>query len=133
MDIERSKQGSKEANLLPVINVVFLLLIFFLVTGTIEKFDIIPVEVPVADSGKILDAGHIVVVLGQYDEVIVNDELIDISELEPRVKAMLENNPRKIISLKADSRMEAERMITVMNRLREAGGENLSIVTQSLN
>jgi biopolymer transport protein ExbD len=132
MDFPRSKQMTREINMIPLINLIFILLIFFLVGGTIQKFDIIPVEVPVAESGKVIDEGHISVVLGQYDEMILNDELIDDSELEKRVAKMLESNPRKVISLKADARMPASKMINVMNRLRDAGGQNLSLTTQSL-
>lgn len=131
MDIERSKQLSKEINLVPLINVIFILLIFFLMAGTIQKFEIIPVELPVAESGKVLDEGHIVIVLGQYDEVLINDELSDLSSLATAVTEMLKNNPRKIISLKADARLPAKKVIDVMNILRDAGGQNLSLVTQS--
>lgn len=133
IDIERSKQMTREISMIPLINLVFLLLIFFLVSGTIEKFDIIPLEIPVADSGKILDEGHIVVVLGQYDEVILNDELIALDQLAPKVTEMLESNPRKIISLRADARLEASKMVRVMEMLRKAGGNNLSLITRSLN
>ena len=133
MQIERAKQLSREINMIPLINLVFLLLIFFLVAGSIEKFDIIALEVPVADSGKVLDEGHIVIVLGRYDEVILNDELVAKTDLKSLVAEQLKNNPRKIITLKADARLDAKKMIEVMNMLREAGGQNLSLVTQSLN
>ena len=134
MDIERSKQLSREITMLPLINIIFLLLIFFLIAGTVQKFEVIDVVVPVADSGKILEEGPIVVVLGQYDEVLLNDELIKLSELKPRVMQLLKDsqNPNRLITLKADARMQAERMIGVMNQLRDAGGKNLSLVTQSL-
>ncbi len=132
MDIERSKQLNREINLVPLINVIFMLLIFFLMAGSIQKFEIIQVDLPIADSGKVLDEGHIVIVLGKYNEVLLNDELIDLADLQPRAKKLLINNPRKIISLKADANLEAKRVIDVMNILREVGGENLSLVTQSL-
>jgi biopolymer transport protein ExbD len=132
VEIERSKQLSREINLVPLINVIFILLIFFLLAGSIQKFEIIEVSLPVADSGKVLDEGHIVIVLGHYDEVLLNDDLIHLDVLQEEVVRLLKNNPRKIISLKADARLEAKRVIDVMNLLRDAGGQNLSIVTQSV-
>jgi biopolymer transport protein ExbD len=131
MDIERSKQLNKDINLIPLINVIFILLIFFLIAGSIEKFEVIQVDLPVAKSGKVLDQGHLVVVLGQYDEVLLNDELITLDALQPLASKLLKDNPRKIISLKADAELEAKRVIDVMNLLRSAGGQNISIVTQS--
>lgn len=132
MEIERSKQITREINMIPLINLVFLLLIFFLVAGTIEKFDVINVDIPIADSGKVLDEGHIVIVLGYYDEVLLNDELISLDEMQQTVKALLVENPQKIISLKADAKLDANRMVEVLELIRSAGGENLSIITQSV-
>ena len=132
MELDRSKRMTREISMIPLINLVFLLLIFFLVAGTIEKFDIIAVDLPVADNGKILDEGHIVIVLGQYNEILLNDELVSIDELRTNITALLANNSRKIISLKADSRLEASKMVAIMDLLRVAGGQNISIITQSL-
>mgnify|MGYP000676843875 CR=1 FL=1 len=131
MDIERSKQLNREINLVPLINVIFMLLIFFLMAGSIQKFEIIQVDLPIANSGKVLDEGHLVIVLGKYDEVLLNDELIDLKDLPAKAGKLLKDNPRKIISLKADAKLEAKRVIDIMNLLREAGGQNLSLVTQS--
>ncbi len=132
MEINRSKRMTREISMIPLINLVFLLLIFFLVAGTIEKFDIIAVDIPVADNGKVLDEGHIVIVLGQYNEILVNDELIGAKNLQATITQLLRDNPRKVISLKADSRIEASKLVAVMDVLRLAGGSNLSIITQSL-
>jgi biopolymer transport protein ExbD len=131
-DLNRSKRMTKEISMIPLINLVFLLLIFFLVAGTIEKFDIIAVDIPVADNGRPLDAGQINIVIGQYNEILLNDELVTIEQLRDRVKASLSSNPHKIISLKSDSRLEASKMVAIMDLLRIAGGRNLSIITQSL-
>ncbi len=132
MEINRSKQGKKEVNMLPLINLVFLLLIFFLVAGTIEKFDIIPLEIPVAESGKVLDEGELVIILGQHDELIVNDELLQEQEFADFIADKLKENPDRIITLKADARLPAQKMIWAMEVVRRAGGKNLSMVTQSL-
>lgn len=132
MNIERSKQLNREINLVPLINVIFMLLIFFLTAGSIQKFEIIQVDLPLADSGKVLDEGHVVIVLGKYNEILLNDELIDVKDLQTKAGKLLKDNPRKIISLKADAKLEAKKVIDVMNLLREVGGQNLSLVTQSV-
>ncbi len=133
MDIQRSKQGSKEINMIPFINVIFLMLIFFMIGGSIEKFEVIHVDLPEADSGKTLDEGHMVIILGTHDEIIVNDDLLnDPSELAPKVHELLEGNDKRIITIKADATLPATNLISIMEHIRAAGGKNLSLATTSM-
>lgn len=129
--IKRTRRRTHEMSLVPLINVVFLLLIFFLVAGTIGKIEIVPIDPPEAESGKILDEGHIVVILGKYDEIIIDDELVEMDDIVPIIRKSLEHYPEKIITLKADAGIKANRLIEVMDMVRAAGGINLSLVTQA--
>lgn len=131
MEINRSKQGSKEINMIPMINVIFLLLIFFLVGGTIEKFEVISVDLPTAKSGHVLDEGHIVVVLGIHEEILVNDDFVELQDLVTSIKELLKDNPERIITIKADSRLPATNMLSILEHVKAAGGINLSLVTVS--
>ncbi len=131
LDLDTQRKKPKEMNLLPVINLVFLLLIFFLVAGTIEKFDIVPVDLPLADSGKVLDEGHVVIVLGLHDEVLFNDDLTEPAQLPGLLKDALKKDPETVISVKGDAMLPAEKIIGVMDLVRAAGGKNLSLVTQA--
>lgn len=132
MDIERTKKPIKQVSLVPLINVVFLLLIFFLVAGTVKEFEVLPVELPAADSGQLLDEGSIVVVLGAHQEVLVNDELIQEVDLIPILEEQLSLNKERIITIKADATMQANRLIQMLDQIKLAGGQNISLVTQSL-
>ena len=132
ISIDRHKKRIKPISLVPMINVVFLLLIFFLVAGTLEKVDVIDVELPKADSGELLDEGHVQIMLGRYDEIIINDRPVKLSEVESEIKRQLEHNPERVMTMKADARMPASRMIEVMNRIKAAGGVNLSLTTQTV-
>jgi biopolymer transport protein ExbD len=129
--IRRTNRRNHEISLVPLINVVFLLLIFFLVAGTLTKFEIVPIDPPEADSGKILDEGHIVILLGKYQEIIIGDELVDKDDIIPIVSKSLKNYPEKVITLKADASIPASALIEVMDLVKAAGGRNLSLVTQS--
>ncbi|MBN8530370.1 MAG: biopolymer transporter ExbD [Alphaproteobacteria bacterium] len=124
------RSAEPEINLIPMINVVFLLLIFFLVSGTVEKMEIIPIDIPVASSGKMLDEGHVVVVLGSHDEVIVNDELYTWETLQETLNTALSENKERVVTIKADSKLPAKRMIDTMNMVKNAGGQNISLITQ---
>lgn len=129
VDIPRHKQSARDPGMLPMINVVLLLLTFFLVAGSIEKFEVLHVDLPFARNGRMLTDGQVVVVLGPQREILVNDEFIAPSVFESTIREQLESNPNKIISLRADQRLPATFMIYVMNQIKAAGGTNISLIT----
>jgi biopolymer transport protein ExbD len=131
LEFERNRRRPKAANIVPLIDVALFLLIFFMVAGSIEKFEIIPIDVPQAQSGKLLDEGHIVILIGTHDDIVMDDELITLAELTPRLSAQLKANPAKVVTVKADASIPAVKMIAVMDAIKAAGGRNLSLVTQS--
>ena len=115
--------------MLPMINVVLLLLTFFLVAGSIEKFEVVHVNLPVAKNGKMLTDGQVVVVLGPQKEILINDEFVAPSVFEPTMQEQLQGNPNKIISLRADERLPATFLVFVMDKIKAAGGTNISLIT----
>lgn len=129
---ERHTKKMKPVSMVPLINVVFLLLIFFLVSGTVKQFEVIDVELPEASSGEVLDEGAIVLLLGRHDEVILNDRPIGLMDVQAEMAESLKENPERIITVKADSRMNASRLISVMDQIKAAGGVNISLITQAL-
>lgn len=125
------RRRNKEVSLLLLINVVFLLLFFFMVAGTIQKMELIPMQYPEAANGKPLAEGPVVIVLGSHDELVVNDELIMPEALAPTLAPLLAENPERVITIRADARVPARKVIDMMERLKQSGGINLSLVTQS--
>jgi len=130
IEIERTVKPVREISLIPLINVVFLLLIFFLVAGTLDRFEVLRVDPPVATAGDEVNQGPIVVVLGRYEEMLVDDSLISPAELGAEIKKRLKVRPDRMITVKADARMKADRLIEVLDDINEAGGKTLTIATQ---
>lgn len=131
MEFARTRRKKIAISLIPLIDVSIFLLIFFMLAGAIEKFEVIPVDPPVAQSGKLVDEGHLIILLGRYDEIIIGDEIIPQEEMLALLKEELKDNPGKVITVKADAVVPANRVIDVMDAIKGAGGRNLSIVTQS--
>ena len=129
VEIVRYRPTFREPGLIPMINIVLLLLVFFLVAGSIEKFEALTVELPISKNGRMLSDGQIVVILGQQREIVVNDDFVTAQDFGQTLQELLKDNPRKIISLKADQNLPATFMIAVMNQIKEAGGTNISLIT----
>lgn len=129
VDIPRHKESVREPGLIPMINVVLLLLVFFLVAGSIEKFDVVHIDLPVAKSSKRLADGQIIIELGSQREIIVNDDFIAPSDFLNTIRDHLQENKSSVISLKADEHLPATFMISIMNQIKQAGGTNISLIT----
>src|SRR5690349_848942 len=92
MDFPRTRRRRIEISLIPLIDVSMFLLIFFMVAGSIERFEVIPVEPPVAASGKLMDEGHVLILLGKHDEIIIDDEIVPMEEMQKRLQPQLAAN-----------------------------------------
>ncbi|MFN9115358.1 MAG: ExbD/TolR family protein, partial [Bacteroidota bacterium] len=111
MEFHRTHKRRIEISLIPLIDVSIFLLIFFMLAGTVEKFELVPVDPPVAKSGKLMDEGHVVVTLGRHDEIIVGDEIIEMDKILRVLAHYLEKNPGKVITVKADAQVPANRVV----------------------
>ncbi len=131
MDFPRTRRKTVEVSLIPLIDVSIFLLIFFMLAGTVEKFEMVPIDPPVAQSGKLMDEGHVVVMLGKHDEIILADEIVEMERMQALLAPDLKANPNKVVTIKADALVPANRVIELMDAIKQAGGRNLSVVTQS--
>ena len=131
MEFQRTHRKRIEISLIPLIDVSIFLLIFFMLAGTVERFELVPIDPPVARSGKLMDEGHIVILLGRHDEIIVDDEIVEMERMQEMLAPQLKANPNKIVTVKADAVVPANRVIDLMEAIKQAGGRNLSVVTQS--
>ncbi len=129
VDIPRHKQTAREPSLIPMVNVVLLLLVFFLVAGSVEKFDVVHIDLPVAKNGKLLTDGQVVIVLGPQREILINDDFVAPESFVGTIQEHLRDSSNKVISLKADGHLPATFMISIMNQIKAAGGTNISLVT----
>ena len=131
IEFERRTRKPRPITVISLIDVMFVLLLFFMIAGHLEKVPIVKVEVPKADSGQLLDEGPIEVVLGKYDEILINDELLDEAQVLAELKRQLMVNPQRVVTIKADQHLEANKLVRFMEAVNQAGGKNLSLVTQS--
>jgi biopolymer transport protein ExbD len=131
MEFKRNTRKLRAISMVSLIDIVFTIILFFLVAGHLEKFSIVPVELPRADSGQRLQEGPIVVTLGKYGEVVINDEIYEGASISNELKRQFAINPERIITIKADMHLEANSLVDFLEKVRSAGGKNISLVTDS--
>lgn len=120
----------EDARVLPLINIVFLLLIFFLITGHVSiqaPFELEPVQ---SASGSHPQSPNLTVFIAADGRLAVDGEPVTLAELE----SLVGNRPSESgngsgIRLQADGRTEATRVVALMERLRRSGVERLELLT----
>ena len=130
-EFNRTTRKLRAISMVSLIDIVFVLILFFLVAGHLEKSSIIQVDLPHADAGQRLEEGPVVATLGKYGEVIINDELYEGGAVNTALKTEFAMNAERVITIKADKNMEANQLVDFLEQVRAAGGKNLSLVTDS--
>ncbi|MEM9495830.1 MAG: biopolymer transporter ExbD [Pseudomonadota bacterium] len=127
--IER-KRGRELINITPLIDVVFILLVFFMLAGAIERPETIVVTPPTSQSALSSDVEDVVILVGKDGAVAFQGRgMSSDSELVRTATVWFAARPDSSIQLKADAEAEAARVIEVMELLREAGAQYLVLVT----
>ena len=130
-EFNRTTRKLRAISMVSLIDIVFTIILFFLVAGHLEKSSIIDIELPHADASQRLEEGPIVTTLGKYGEVIINDVLLEDAATDVALKKEFSINAERIITIKADKNLEANKLVDFLERVRGAGGKNLSLVTDS--
>jgi biopolymer transport protein ExbD len=122
-------------NLIPLINIVFLLLIFFMLAGAFSSDDIFKVDPPGSASPMEPDNEGPMILLSRDGRLALDDEPLEAAELKSRLAAWVEGAepigeaPPPRIRIKADQDTSADRLLDLMELLREAGVERVLLLT----
>ncbi|MFV8836194.1 biopolymer transporter ExbD [Aquisalimonas sp.] len=115
---------------IPLINIVFLLLIFFMLAGTFTTPDPFDVDPPESRAGQEADDGEGVLLLGADGQLAFEGEELEGDDALIRVlEQRLEEEPEFELRLKADGAVGSSRLLDLMDRLRDAGLERLLLLT----
>mgnify|MGYP006449788659 CR=1 FL=1 len=119
---------SDDERILPLINIVFLLLIFFMVAGQLAASDRFAIEPPSSGSENNPE-GRVTVLVGTDERLAVDGESVAMGALSDTVSTMLDAGTDRQVQVKADGRVPALRVVAVMEQLRDAGAEGIDLLT----
>lgn len=129
MRIPQHDPSPETDSILPLINIVFLLLIFFMMAGALHATDILEIEPPSSASQLPDAAGNDLVLLGADGSLAMANQAVEETDLRSMVQDHLRANPGAVIRLKADGKVEAGRVVEIMELLRAAGAEEMVLLT----
>ena len=118
-----------EINLTPMLDVVFIMLIFFIVTATFIKEAGVQVDRPDTTTADPQDAA-ILVAISSNDEIWIDRRLIDPRAVRANIERMHAENPQGSVVIQANKRSTNKMLVWVMDSSRSAGVYNISIADQ---
>ena len=125
------KKCSVGLNLTPLIDIVFLLLVFFMLTAHFVQDQVVDVRLPEAASGQVLEnEAALEVSIGADGGLRVAGQEVALEDLEAALRRDLHARTDKRVVLRGDQGTELGLTVKVMDAARLAGAESLDIVTE---
>lgn len=128
--ISRTEESS-DINLTPMLDVVFIMLIFFIVTATFIKQAGIDVLRPEALTAEQKPTVSVLVAVGANGEIWIDDERVDENALRGKIEALHAENPKGGLVVQADKASKNEKVMAVLNAARAAGLTEVAISTEA--
>jgi biopolymer transport protein ExbD len=114
----------------PMLDVVFIMLIFFIVTATFVKEAGIDVNRPDAATAVKQEQANILIAISADNEIWIDRRQVDIRSVRPNIERLHAENPQGSVVIQADKDSRTETLIKVMDAARSAGVFNVAIAAQ---
>ena len=114
----------------PMLDVVFIMLIFFIVTASFVKEAGIDVNRPEAATAVKKDRANILVAISDKGEIWINKRKVDVRAVQANIERLYAENPQGTVVIQADRKATTEVLIKVMDASRAAGILDVSIAAQ---
>jgi len=123
----RRNSKTEGVNMAPLIDMVFILLIFFMVTTSFVKETGIDVQRPTASTAALKEKGSVLIGVDANGHVFLDRKQIDIRSVRAHVERCVAENPEGAVVIVADKASHTGVVIRVMDQCRLAGARNVSI------
>jgi len=127
----RSKvKDEDEVNLTPMLDVVFILLIFFIVTASFVKESGMDIDRPAAAMAVRKERGNILVAITPTGQIWIDRRQVDVRAVRANIERLHAENPQGAVVIQADRESKNGLLVEVMDAAKLAGVENVSIAAE---
>ena len=127
----RSQEEESKIDITPMLDVVFIMLIFFIVTATFIKESGAKVEKPDAETSTKRPKAAILLAIDENDKVWLDRKSIDPRAIKANIARLRAENPEGEVIVQADVESTAEMVIKVVGALKDSGIPTPAIATTS--
>ena len=126
----KSKEEEMDINITPMLDIVFIMLIFFIVTTSFVKETGIDPKRPIAQTTEAKPRGNILIGVSPEGQIWMNNRHIELSDIRQMVEDTVTENPESSAIVIADETSPTGVVIDVMDQIRSGGVTNISIAAE---
>ncbi|MDQ2076536.1 biopolymer transporter ExbD [Marinimicrobium sp. ABcell2] len=127
---EKAEEEAQAIDLTPMLDVVFIMLIFFIVTATFIKETGIEVTRPEATTAEEKPDAAILVAVNANNEIWIDNQQIDPRGVRAQIERLQAENPRGTVVVQADSGANMRMVVGITESARELGITNVAVSTE---
>jgi biopolymer transport protein ExbD len=125
-----AEEQGQQIDLTPMLDVVFIMLIFFIVTATFIKEAGVDVNRPVAETRDEIKNQNILVAVTAVDEIWINKVMVKPTSVKAVIERMHADNPKGAVVIQADQQSTAEKFAIVYDAARDAGVSDIHLAAE---
>ncbi len=123
----RVEEEESSIDITPMLDVVFIMLIFFIVTATFIKESGIDVDKPSAATAVVQEKASILVAIDAENNIWINRRQVDIRSVRSIVERLHAENPKGTLVIQADKESKNDTLVQVMDASRRAGVYDIAL------
>lgn len=127
---KEQQQEESTIDLTPMLDVVFIMLIFFIVTASFVKEAGIDVNRPDAQTAVKQDKANILIAISARNEIWIDRRMVDPRSVRANIERLHAENPQGSVVIQADEEANTKTLIAVMDASRQAGVFNVAIASK---
>ena len=129
----RRKPEEQGLDLTPMMDIVFIMLIFFIVTTSFVKETGVDINRPNAETAERDEKGNILVAITQNNEIWIDKRRIDLKAVTANIERLKIEYPEGSVIIQADKEARSGLLVETMDQIRLAGVQNISIAAKNDN
>ena len=126
---KRALTAQAEIQMTPLIDMVFILLIFFVVTTSFVSETGLEIQRPQSSSSETLPRENIPVAIGADGRITIDGQRVGLLSIRPFLQKRLRMQPGLAVVLVADKTVSVDRVVRVMDEIRAAGISEVALAT----
>ena len=129
----RKRNEDSSLDLTPMMDIVFIMLIFFIVTTSFVKETGVDINRPNAETAERDEKGNILVAITQNNEIWIDKRRVDLKAVRANIERLKIEYPEGSVIIQADKESRSGLLVEAMDQIRLAGVQNISIAAKNAN
>lgn len=131
LEFKGRKKVNTNLNITPLIDIVFLLLIFFMLSSHFVTQPGIKITLPTAVAGNLHSEDEVFIFIASDNRLYLNEEEVTLEKLPDKLSLKLAEATKKIVIIRADEKINLGLAVKIMNIAKQAKAEGLVISTRT--